>query len=470
MSKALFWFRKDLRLEDNPGLTFACQNHEEVLFIYIQDEPLQELKTKAQSWWLHHSLTALDQSLQTQHLKLVLKHGEPLAILTELIKQHNIEAVYWNRCYEPHIINRDQHIKSIFKEQGLKVKSFNASLLLEPWEIKNQQGLPFKVFTPYWKRCVKQIQMRPPETIIHWPKNIESPSENINDWQLLPTTPNWADLFPSYWSPGEKGAQEKLQKFLIQGAHQYKDGRDQPALKATSNLSPYLHFGEIGPWQIFRAISEYGLHHPEHEKHVIHFLSELGWREFSYYLLYHFPKLPTENFKSEFNTFPWHTDMNAFERWTKGQTGYPIVDAGMRELWRTGTMHNRVRMIVASFLIKDLFIDWRKGAAWFEKTLLDADLASNSASWQWVAGSGADAAPYFRIFNPVLQGEKFDPEGIYVRQWVPELKSVANKWIHHPWDASELGITLGLHYPHPMVDHSKARDQALQYYQQLKHQ
>ena len=470
MSKAIFWFRKDLRLEDNPGLTFACQNHEQVLFIFIQDEPLNMLQAKSQSWWLHHSLIGLEQSLKTHGLKLVLRQGEPQAILSEVIQQHEIDAVYWNRCYEPNTIDRDQQLKSRFKEQGLIVKSFNASLLNEPWEVKNQQGLPFKVFTPFWKQCLKQIQIQPAETVHHWPKNIDCISENIADWELLPTNPNWADLFPSYWNPGEKGAQEKLQNFLSQGAHQYKDGRDQPALKATSNLSPHLHFGEISPWIIYRTLTEYGLHHPEHEKHVLHFLSELGWREFSYYLLYHFPKLPTDNFKPEFNAFPWHTNAKAFERWKKGQTGYPIVDAGMRELWRTGTMHNRVRMIVASFLIKDLFIDWREGLAWFEKTLLDADLASNSASWQWVAGSGADAAPYFRIFNPVLQGEKFDPEGIYVRQWVPELQNVPNKWIHHPWDASELEITLGLDYPHPMVDHSKARDQAMQYYQQLKHQ
>lgn len=472
MSKAIIWFRKDLRLSDNPALSYACKTHTDILLLYILDEPLSTIQSKAQSWWLHHSLNQLQQSLKNHRLKLVLQKGSPEVILQSLVQKHQIQAIYWNRCYEPQSIQRDQRLKEIFKQQELEIKSFNGSLLNEPWTVKNQQGAPFKVFTPFWKQCLKQIQITPSHQIEQWPQNIESPSEDINDWNLLPTTPNWADLFPSYWCPGEDGAQEKLQLFLEHGIHRYKNSRDQPALKATSSLSPHLHFGEISPWKVFRTISQYGLTHLENETHVQHYLSELGWREFSYYLLYHFPTLPHENFKPEFNAFPWHKDVEAYKCWTKGQTGYPIVDAGMRELWRTGTMHNRVRMIVASFLIKDLFIDWREGAAWFEKTLLDADLASNSASWQWVAGSGADAAPYFRIFNPVLQGEKFDPEGVYVKKWLPELQNLPKKWIHHPWDAPshELNITLGIHYPNPIVDHNKARDQAMQYYQSLKHQ
>lgn len=472
MSKAIVWFRKDLRLIDNPALHYACQHHDEILLLYILDEPLSFIKSKAQSWWLHHSLNQLQNTLKHHQLKLILKQGSPQNILSTLVQAHQINAIYWNRCYEPQSISRDQSLKEFFKQNHIDVKSFNGSLLNEPWTVKNQQGQAFKVFTPFWKQCLKQTQIISPQVISQWPKCIDCPSENINNWGLLPTSPNWADLFPSYWNPGEQGALEKLQKFLNHGMHIYKHGRDQPALKATSNLSPHLHFGEISPWQVFRTVSEYALSHPEQEIHTQHYLSELGWREFSYYLLYHFPRLPTDNFKPEFNAFPWHDNTKAFEQWKKGQTGYPIVDAGMRELWRTGTMHNRVRMIVASFLIKDLFIDWRKGAEWFEKTLLDADLASNSASWQWVAGSGADAAPYFRIFNPVLQGEKFDPEGEYVKHWVPELAKVPKKWIHHPWDAPphETGITLGIHYPHPMVSHNKAREQALQYYQNLKHQ
>lgn len=469
MSKALFWFRQDLRIKDNPGLNYACQHHQEILLLYILDEKVIHT---AQAWWLYHSINQLIQDLEQYQIKLVLKKGTPEQIIDELIAQYHIDAVYWNRCYEPERIHHDQQLKSKLKHQSITVNSFNSALLHEPWEIKNQQGLPFKVFTPYWKNCLARMSIPNPQSITQWPQNIAATSENLSDWQLLPTKPNWAIDFKHYFQPGEIGAQNKLQYFIEHHIHHYKDARNEPALNATSCLSPHLHFGEISPWEIVRQATHYLANHPEHEPQVAHFISELGWREFSYHLLYHFPTLNTENFKAEFNKFPWHNDHEAFKQWTRGKTGYPIVDAGMRELWHTGTMHNRVRMIVASFLIKDLFIDWRRGAEWFNQTLLDADLASNYASWQWVAGSGADAAPYFRIFNPVLQGEKFDPQGLYVRKWVPELEKVPNKWIHHPWDAPahELNIHLGIQYPHPMVNHEKARAKALNYYQNLKDQ
>jgi deoxyribodipyrimidine photo-lyase len=469
MSKAIFWFRQDLRIEDNPGLFYACQTHSQIILLYILPP---EVCDTAQSWWLHHSLNDLNNTLKKHRINLVLKTGNPTQIIENLISLHQIDAVYWNRCYEPHHIKHDTSLKNRLKEKGIHTQSFNSALLNEPWEVKNQQGQAFKVFTPFWKQCLKQITIPNKLSITKWPELINCDSDDLNNWKLLPQKPNWAKSFSIYFQPGETGARNKLKNFISNKLWHYKNARNEPALEATSTLSPHLHFGEISPWEIYRQASTYQLKQSEHEAQIAHFLSELGWREFSYYLLYHFPSLPFENFKPEFNAFPWHDNLDGFKRWTKGLTGYPIVDAGMRELWQTGTMHNRVRMIVASFLIKDLFIDWRKGAQWFSRTLLDADLASNSASWQWVAGSGADAAPYFRIFNPVLQGEKFDTQGIYIRKWVHELSSVTNKWIHHPWDApiQELGITLGIDYPHPIVDHSQARNKALAYYQQIKDQ
>lgn len=467
MSKALFWFRQDLRLNDNPGLSEACHNHDEILLIYILDP---KLKNTAQAWWLHFSLLSLQADLGKHGQQLILLEGAPISIIQDIIQKHQINAVYWNRLYEPESIQRDQRIKTTLKDQGIHVQSFNASLLNEPWMIKNQQGSYFKVFTPYWKHCLKQLISVEPKVTKRWPKSISSHSYKLEDWQLLPTKPNWANLFGNYWTPGETGAHAKLNNFITNKIASYQDKRNFPSIDATSNLSPHLHFGEIGPWQIYREALKYQMLHPETLEQSNHFLSELGWREFSYYLLFHFPKLNSQNFKSDFDAFPWHQDVSAFEKWKKGQTGYPIVDAGMRELWQTGGMHNRVRMIVASFLIKNLFIDWREGAKWFDYTLLDADMASNYASWQWVAGSGADAAPYFRIFNPVLQGEKFDADGSYVKKWVAELKQVNSKWIHQPWTAplGALPIRLGLDYPLPIVNHQETRHKALEYYQSLK--
>jgi deoxyribodipyrimidine photo-lyase len=461
MSKAIFWFRQDLRIKDNPALFHACQKHEEIICVYIIDTPLTELRKKAQSWWLHHSLKSLNK-----HIKLNIYVGDAQQIIKDLCQQQQISAIYWNRCYEPTAIARDSAIKQELKNLNINVQSFNGSLLNEPWEVMNQQGSSFKVFTPYWKQCLKQTTVQAEFIIDKMPQFIQCSSVGLDELQLLPTNPNWAQEFGHYWQPGEEGAEIKLQQFMQKKVFRYKEGRNEPALEATSCLSPHLHFGEIGPTQIFRLVSKYQLNHPEHEEQTRHFLSELGWREFSYYLLYHFPRLTTDNFRPQFDSFPWHEDKPAFERWKKGQTGYPIVDAGMRELWITGTMHNRVRMIVASFLVKDLFIDWREGAKWFDKTLLDADTASNYASWQWVAGCGADAAPFFRIFNPVLQGEKFDGLGNYVRKWVPELAGLPNKWLHQPWNSPVQNFS----YYSPIVNHDQARAKALSYYQGLKGQ
>lgn len=471
MSTALFWFRQDLRIEDNPALSMACGAHDHLIPLYIKESKPTQPMGAAQHWWLHHSLNALKKSLIAVGLDLCLKQStDILTLLKHIIQEHQIDAVYWNRCYEPVHSARDTLIKAALKSSGIKVITCNGSLLHEPWEVLNQSGNYFKVFTPYWRQCLRQMSPRPLFHIAAWPSNRLIDSDTLNEWNLLPKNPNWADEFPKHWQPGEAGAALKLNAFLSQNIKGYKDRRNEPALSATSQLSPHLHFGEISPQQIWHAVQEEKLDPSCDLLSSDTFLSELGWREFSYQLLFHMPQLPKANFKNQFDAFPWKHNPAHLKQWQRGMTGYPIVDAGMRELWRTGYMHNRVRMIVASFLTKHLLIDWREGAAWFWDTLLDADLASNAASWQWVAGSGADAAPYYRIFNPVLQGEKFDPQGEYVRRWVPELNTVPNKWIHHPWDApsNSLAIILGLHYPKPLVDHTMAREEALLSYKGLR--
>lgn len=469
MRSALVWFRQDLRLTDNPAFFEACTNHDSVIPVYILDEKNSVLG-EAQAWWLHHSLKALNDSLTAQFgLALILRKGKPLTIILDLLKTLGIDAIYWNRQYEPRCIERDKTIKKAIQESGFSVFSFNGSLFNEPWTIHNKNGDFFKVFTPYWKTCRQTLHIQPPQLVSHKPASvIDIDSDDLYQWNLLPRL-NWASQFSNYWIPGEVGAQKKLDTFIRHHLHGYKINRDFPEKRATSYLSPHLHFGEISPWTILRAV-EYAKIDPHCDlAGAEHFLSELGWREFSYYLLYHRSTLPYQNFKSEFDTFPWHNDASLLKRWQKGMTGYPIVDAGMRELWATGYMHNRVRMIVASFLTKGLFIDWRLGADWFLDTLVDADLANNSASWQWVAGCGADAAPYFRIFNPILQSQKFDPDGNYIRRWVPELSSLTQDVIHAPWKSTDAAsIYRSIDYPKPIINHSESRAKALDYYRQLK--
>ncbi|EHL31189.1 cryptochrome/photolyase family protein [Legionella drancourtii] len=467
MSTAIVWFRQDLRCNDNQALAEACNHHQYIIPLYIYS---QESLGAAQHWWLHHSLLALQKELKKQGLDLCLKQGQALSIIHELIKNHKIEAVYWNRCYEPKSIQRDKQIKDELRLKGLQVYSFNGSLLNEPWTVKNKNGDYFKVFTPYWKQCIRQTTQSRVSSINQRPPPLTSTSEQLSDWRLLPQKPNWAIEFPNYWEPGEHGAMNKLNFFIEHHLQDYQEARNHPSKTATSRLAPHLHFGEISPWQVWNAIEEAKLQPKCDLRSADHFLAELGWREFSYYLLYHFPELPNKNFRQEFDAFPWQQDETHLKCWQTGMTGFPIVDAGMRELWHTGYMHNRVRMIVASFLIKDLMIDWRAGAAWFYNTLLDADLANNSASWQWVAGTGADSAPYFRIFNPTLQSEKFDPQGEYIKMWIPELSQVPRQWIHKPWEAppQTLAITLGKDYPYPLVDHALVRKIALQHYQSLR--
>ena len=469
----LVWFRQDLRLTDNPALLAACAAGVPVVPVYIRDTKGEGAWAPgaASDWWLHHSLGALARDLERRGSRLVLRHGASADALDRLVAETGASAVYWNRRYEPAAIARDTAIKQSLEARGLGAKSFNAALLFEPWTIRNKSGEPYRVFTQFWKTCLASEAPPVPEPA---PPKIASPaawpaSVALDAWNLLPTKPDWAKGWDKIWQPGEAGAKKRLDWFLANAVAAYKEDRNRPDLDATSRLSAHLHFGEIGPRQCFYAARAAA----GDSKGATHFLSELGWREFSHQLLYQRPDLPEQALRADFRAFPWADDAKKLRAWQLGQTGYPIVDAGMRELWQTGYMHNRVRMIVASFLVKHLLLPWQRGQEWFWDTLVDADLANNSASWQWVAGCGADAAPYFRIFNPILQGAKFDPDGAYTRRFVPELSKLPTAYLFAPWEAPALelkaaGIELGTTYPKPMVDHAAARDKALAAFQSLK--
>ena len=473
----IHWFRQDLRLADNPALN-AAANKGSVLPIYILDDQNSgnNRMGEASRWWLHCSLLELDKSLNGN---LCIFKGDPKKIIAELATAINATGIFWNRCYEPWRISRDKLIKADLIAKGINVESYNGSLLWEPWDVLKTDNTPYKVFTPFYRKgCLNARSPRQPLPI---PKNLRT--KNINDFDLrlkftfesglehlnLLPTKGWHHSLEKNWSIGEKSAQTRLKNFLATGIYNYKDGRNFPSKPNVSRLSGHLHWGEISPNSIWHAAKEI----KKPEKSIDHFLSELGWREFSHSLLFHFPNLPTECLQHKFNNFPWEQNPIALEKWQKGKTGYPIVDAGMRELWQTGYMHNRVRMIVGSFLVKNLLIHWHHGEAWFWDTLIDADLANNSASWQWIAGCGADAAPYFRIFNPITQSERFDPEGIYIRNYIPELKKLPNKYLFAPWEApssvlSDAGILIGENYPKPICDLKKSRESALAAFSQTK--
>jgi len=469
--KTLFWFRQDLRISDNPGL-FEAAKQGSIMPVYILDESgAKAFKMgSASKWWLHHSLDKLNQSLNN---KLNIYVGNSFEIITNIIRENNLDAVYWNRCYEPWRIQEDTKIKASLRKANIEGASFNGSLLWEPWEILKKDKTPYKIYTRFYRDgCLQaprpRVPLPKPEKLI-----LLQDHSNRNTIYTLNLSPHkdWHKKLEPYWDIGEEAAQRRLAMFLSDGLLGYKENRNYLSKLNTSRLSPHLHFGEISPNQAwhstqFQAAVDLG------SLDADCFLSELGWREFSYYLLYHFPKLPRKNFQSKFDAFPWESNDFFLKRWKKGQTGYPIVDAGMRELWQTGFMHNRVRMITASFLIKNLLIHWHEGEDWFWDCLLDADLANNSASWQWVAGSGVDAAPYFRIFNPVTQGEKFDPDGQYTRRFVPELSKLPNEFLFKPWEASDQllkasGVILGETYPKPIIELRDSRDRALQAYRMI---
>ncbi len=464
----LVWFRNDLRISDHPALAEAARRGP-VVPVFVLDDKDPWPPGGASKWWLHHSLTALKAGLGG----LILRRGDAREIIIELAEETKAGAVYWNRAYEPHSVARDTAIKAALGEAGMQARSFKANVLHEPWELETGAGGPFKVYTPFW-RAAKTRAVEPPlsapELQMTVPAGI---GDNLEDWALLPSGPGWAAGWREHWTPGEAGAQARLAAFLQEDLKGYGTLRDRPDLPNVSRLSPHLHFGEISPRQIWAQTRFAADQDASLEKDAQKFLGEVGWREFSTHLLFHFPTLPDQNWRPTFDAFPWRDNPAALAAWQKGRTGYPMVDAGLRELWHTGSMHNRVRMVAASFLIKHLRLHWKHGEMWFWDTLLDADLANNAAGWQWVAGSGADAAPYFRIFNPVTQGRKFDPEGAYVRRWCPELTSLPTEFIHAPFDApaevlAAAGVVLGETYPEPLVEHGAARAAALKGYEAVK--
>lgn len=461
---AIVWFRQDLRLADNPALYHAAQEGYDILPLYIVDTSTPKKRGSASAWWLHHSLNSLSKDMKMTYGEgLTLMQGDPCTCLLSLAQHHTITKVFWNRLYDDHAIKRDTGLKQSLKDKGIEVASFNGSLLHEPWEIQTGSGTPFKVFTPFWRTAqtkpVRDLVPRPPSAHFQ-----ASPlSVPLQDLGLLPTIP-WDKTMQQTWMIGEQAAQHKAHSFVTQGIQGYKINRDRPDLEGTSKLSPHLHFGEISPVDIWHQTQRAHATNQGFTADYDCFLSELGWREFSYHLLYTHPTLDWVPLRPEFATFPHLDSLADLKKWQQGLTGYPIVDAGMRQLWATGWMHNRVRMITASFLIKDLLVSWQLGEQWFWDTLVDADPASNAASWQWVAGCGADASPYFRIFNPILQSEKFDPNGDYVRRWVPELRDVPTPFIHKPWVMD----TPPRIYPAPIINHDDARKRALAAYASIK--
>ena len=446
---AIVWLRNDLRVSDNPALHAAWQTGQPVVVLYVRDDITEGSRALggAANWWLHHSLQALQKTLSTLGSPLVLRSGSGPEIVRDLVERTGASAVFWNRRYG-RARDADASLKEELREGGLTCESFAGNLLFEPWTIRTGDGNPFKVFTPFWRAA---LAGDPPRAPLPAPDALQTvagiESESLEDWYLLPTTPDWSGGLHEMWTPGEEGAKRRLDDFVENTLKLYHR-RDEPGPVTTSRLSPHLRFGEISPHQIWAELDR--SLPAEAEKNKAKFLSEVGWREFSYNILFHFPDLDSKNFRPEFDHFPWgEVDPALLRAWQRGRTGVPLVDAGMRELWHTGYMHNRVRMVVASFLIKNMLVDWRVGEAWFWDTLVDADEANNPASWQWVAGSGADAAPYFRVFNPMLQAEKFDPQQEYIRRWIPEFGT--------PEYPSE-----------PIVDLKASRDRALQAFDDLK--
>jgi len=447
----IVWFRLDLRLEDNPALAAAVEAGAPVIpvFIWAPEEEEPWPPGAASRWWLHQSLKALSERLESVGSRLILRTGPTIEALRNLISETGARAVFWNRRYEPAVRARDGRVETALRDEGIEVRTFNTALLFEPREGERV----FQVFTSFWKRCLDQPQ--PPKPVLA-PKQVTAPhrwprSVDIAEFSLEPRI-DWAGGIRATWTPGEAAANAVLKQFGGARSREYTTQRDFPDERGTSRLSPHLHFGEISVRKVWHAVDGNA------------YRREIGWREFAYHLLFHFPRTTNEPLRPEFSEFPWQKDAVALKRWQKGRTGYPLVDAGMRELWATGWMHNRVRLVVASFLTKHLRISWEEGAYWFWDTLVDADLANNTLGWQWSAGSGADAAPYFRIFNPVLQSEKFDPDGKYIQRWVPELKGLAPPYIHKPW----LAPTRPLDYPEPIVDHPTARREALAAFEQMQ--
>ncbi|HQT53811.1 MAG TPA: deoxyribodipyrimidine photo-lyase [Phenylobacterium sp.] len=466
----IVWFRRDLRLADNPALEAAVRAGGPVIPLYVLDEtPGLRAPGAASLWWLDKSLASLAADLEAAGSRLVLRRGVAADIVLQLARETGAAEVLWNAVFDPGHGERDKDLADALKRQGAEPRRFNGGHLVNLDDVKTKAGGDFSVFTPFWRTARQAVSdggsIPAPSALAApaaWPA-----SDKLSDWRLHPTAPDWSGGF-SDWRPGEAGAHDALEAFTAQALKTYSTERDRPAINGTSRLSPHLHLGEISPKACWRAAQVAAHHGQASDGEAEKFLAELGWREFNAAIA-RGADLAKTNFDRKFDAFPWRDDPQGLEAWKRGVTGYPIVDAGMRQLWSTGWMHNRVRMITASFLTKHLLIDWRLGEQWFWDTLVDADHASNAGNWQWVAGSGADASPYFRIFNPMLQSEKFDPPGDYIRRWVPELARLQAKVIHAPWTAAApvlagSGVRLGHDYPRPIVDHAFARQRALDAY------
>jgi len=472
MPSTIVWLRDDLRLDDNPALADAAALGHPVTVVYVLDEESPGVRALggAAKWWLHHSLTSLAAGLEAAGSRLVLRQGQAAGIIQELAAETGATHLRWNRRYGGPERSIDAGVKAWAGDEGLDAASFQASLMFEPWTIRTGAGGPYKVFTPFWRACLDGGEPRMPSgapgKLPHPAQNNDGElphSDDLDSWGLLPRSPDWSAGLAEAWTPGEAGAHSRLHDFLDGPVEDYGTGRDRPGLEGTSRLSPHLRFGEISPFRVWHALRERFPHQAPADVGI--FRSELGWREFCWQLLYENPELATRNYRPDFDRFEWQTPSDAeLEAWQQGRTGYPLVDAGMRQLWQTGWMHNRVRMAAASFLVKNLLADWRLGEAWFWDTLVDADSASNPANWQWVAGSGADASPYFRIFNPVTQSKKFDAAGRYLREFIPEIAGMDDKAIHEPWKSPEQAAG----YPEPVVGLPESRERALETYQKLK--
>jgi deoxyribodipyrimidine photo-lyase len=465
--RAIVWFRKDLRLADHPALDAALQTNKEIIpvFIWDEEEGGNWSPGAASRWWLHHSLASLGSSIAKLGGSLILARGKAAQILPGLAQAHQADQVFYGRCYDPAGIATQEAVEEACDLQGINTDSFNSSLLQEPWETKNGTGKPFQVFTPYWRKSRPIIYREAAGYSVNKLTFAQglSAGSSLDSLGLLPEHP-WHNKLGDHWEVSENAAHRQIERTVEEVTHSYATRRNHPSVDGTSRLSPYLAWGQVSPRQICQAVLQAeseGSHRGENK-----FLVEIGWREFSYHLLYHFPNIPDQPLRPKYAKFPWLDDPENLKRWQFGKTGYPMVDAGMRQLYETGWMHNRVRMVVASFLVKHLLLPWQEGARWFWDTLVDADLASNTQGWQWAAGCGADAAPYFRIFNPITQGDKFDARGEYARRWIPELEKVPKKFVFSPWMAlssvlTESGVSLGENYPDPCVDHSEARARAL---------